>query len=449
MRLVYERVPHRHVRLQPATFDGLRLAETLEVAPGQFERYLRDQLTRRADHRCAESLDEFRAAQRAVTMQGQVRSGDRHEKDDRSRIDDPRTWVLGWANERKIEALTEQLVAAQDEYAAVQETLSQFDAERAGADARLTALGVLEQFPEWRELNWAEARSRAAAADEERERLLAGSARLGEIEGLLKVNEARTSQVRARLEKLQGEISVLEHRIGQASRAREQEREFVAAERPGSLDAARAVYDELKQRLGRPTPVHADDCSSRAADMTSGFQRDIDRLNKEIGGYAQSLLAYMGDVRRRWPEATTAMDASVEARGEYRAFRNRVADDDLPAFEEEFKRQLNTNTIRELAGFASWLRRQADEIHGRVNRINDALGAVPFNEGRYIKLVAERTVNQEVQAFRTESAPPPTTPWAPTTTATPSSGSCRSSASSSGSRGARRTSRPTRPGRAG
>ena len=37
-----------------------------------------------------------------------------------------------------------------------------------------------------------------------------------------------------------------------------------------------------------------------------------------------------------------------------------------------------------------------------MSRINKALCAVPFNEGRYITLVAERTVNQEVQAFRTE-----------------------------------------------
>ena len=98
------------------------------------------------------------------------------------------------------------------------------------------------------------------------------------------------------------------------------------------------------------------------------------------------------------------MDASIDARGEFRAFRDRVRQDDLPAFEVEFKRQLNTNTIRELAGFASWLRRQADEIHARVDRINEALGAIDYSPGRYITLVAERTVNQEVQAFRSESA---------------------------------------------
>ena len=42
-----------------------------------------------------------------------MRSGDRHEKDDRSRVDDPRSWVLGWINERKIAALTEHMVELQ------------------------------------------------------------------------------------------------------------------------------------------------------------------------------------------------------------------------------------------------------------------------------------------------------------------------------------------------
>ena len=44
-------------------------------------------------------------ARKAVTREGQVRSGERHDKDDRHRVDDPRRWVLGWANERKIAAL--------------------------------------------------------------------------------------------------------------------------------------------------------------------------------------------------------------------------------------------------------------------------------------------------------------------------------------------------------
>jgi len=79
-----------------------------------------------------------------------------------------------------------------------------------------------------------------------------------------------------------------------------------------------------------------------------------------------------------------------------------VAQDDLPRFEQEFKEQLNTNTIRELASFGNWLRRQSDEIHSRVDRINEALGAIDYSPGRIIKLIAERTDNQDVRQFRND-----------------------------------------------
>jgi uncharacterized protein YPO0396 len=110
----------------------------------------------------------------------------------------------------------------------------------------------------------------------------------------------------------------------------------------------------------------------------------------------------MGEVLRRWPELRSDLDPSVESRADFVALRERVAGDDLPRYEGEFKRLLNTETIRELAQFNNWLRRQADEIAVRVDRINNALSAIPYNPGRYIRLEKERTDNQDVQAFRTE-----------------------------------------------
>ncbi len=83
------------------------------------------------------------------------------------------------------------------------------------------------------------------------------------------------------------------------------------------------------------------------------------------------------------------MDADIDARHDFQAFHDRVADDDLPRFEADFKEQLNTNTIRELAGFNSWLNRQADEIHVRIDRINDAMGAIDYKPGRFIRLEKE------------------------------------------------------------
>ena len=114
-KLVYERVPRQRVRLQSPGHEGLVLADCIEVKDGPFREYLVDELVKRADYRCASSLEEFRSQRRAVTREGQVRSGERHEKDDRHRVDDPRRWVLGWANERKIAALRTELAELEEE----------------------------------------------------------------------------------------------------------------------------------------------------------------------------------------------------------------------------------------------------------------------------------------------------------------------------------------------
>ena len=60
------------------------------------------------------------------------------------------------------------------------------------------------------------------------------------------------------------------------------------------------------------------------------------------------------------------------------------------------------NTIRELAGFHNWLLRQSDEIGQKIELINEALGAIDFNPGRYVRLDREHTVNQDVRQFRAD-----------------------------------------------
>ena len=400
-RLVYERVSVRRVPLQPrSTSGGLLLADTIEIADGPFRDYLRDELARRADFTCVDTIEQFRDEHRAVTRQGQVRSGDRHEKDDRSRVDDPRSWVLGWVNERKIAALTAHMSDIQKQLDEADSRYAALRGERDQVARRQSALDNLAVFRSWTELHWEEASGRAVAAEQERQRLISGSSALAAIEQQLVHNAEKTADVRTMLDTLNGDVRVQEELIKRATATRKADQQLVSSVCEADTAAARARFDQLTARLGDAMPRSADACTAAADGLTTGLQSTIDRVGRELGGYTQSLLQYMAEVRRRWPEATTEMDASVAARDEFRAFHDRVATDDLPRFEVEFKRQLNVNTIRELAQFNNWLRRESDEIHARVDRINDALGAIDYSPGRYIRLVTERTVNTDVRDFR-------------------------------------------------
>lgn len=402
VKLVYERVSARRVPLQREMSGALMLADCLDIREGDFEGYLADELTRRANFRCVDSVEELRSERRAVTAEGQVRSGDRHEKDDRSNVADPRNWVLGWTNERKIEALTALLTVQQQEYLTAKEQLEAEQQRRSLLTAQRSAWDRLAEYPDWAELDHAEADARSRDADDERARLLAGSSELEEIERAIADTDTRIDACESRRDELNREIGKVEDRIERAERELAQDERYVAEQPDVAMAVARATYDDLSALLGRELPATAAACEAARDGLTADLTRAIERLGREIGGYITSLVQGMGEVLRRWPELQSDLDASVDARADFLAVHQRVAADDLPRFEDEFKRQLNTNAIRELAQFNNWLRRQAEEIDTRVGRINEALGAIPYNPGRYIRLDKQRTDNTDVANFRTE-----------------------------------------------
>ena len=401
-KLVYERVPRQQVRLQPSGHDGLLLADCIDIKDGPFREYLRNELTKRADFRCAASLQEFRSLRRAVTREGQVRSGERHEKDDRHRVDDPRRWVLGWANERKIAALRSELAELEAEREAASTELARLSAQREALQERLDALLRVEGFRSWTDLDVDEAESRANGHDAERLRLQAGSSRLAEISRALDRNAEEATVAAELIRKLTGELATTAAAAERAKHDKKRDDDVVAAQPERELATARASYLALGERLGINRPTRAADCAETETSLSADLHRRIERLTRELGGYGQSLGQYMLEVLRRWPELRADMDANVEARHEFLAFRDRVATDDLPRFESEFKEQLNKNAIQELAGFNNWLNRQASVIDERVHRINEALGAVPYNPGHFIRLEREPTTNQDVAQFRSD-----------------------------------------------
>ncbi len=401
-KLVYERVSERRIPLQRQGDGSLLLADCLETKDGPFREYLLAELTRRADFRCAGTLAEFRAESRAVTREGQVRSGNRHEKDDRHRVDDPRRWVLGWANARKIAALRTELAELDRERTKVGAELADLTGRRDSLQSRLEGLARLDGFNSWSDLDVAEAESRADEHDAERTRLESGSSRLEEITRSLAHNAKRATATAEMVETLTGRLATTAAAITQAKQHKARDDDYVGSRPDHELSVARSSYGPLDARLGSSRPASSADCAETETQLSAHLHKRIERLTRELGGYGQSLCQYMSEVLRRWPELRADMDASVEARADFVALRERVATDDLPRFEREFKDQLNKNAIQELAGFNNWLNRQASAIDERVDRINEALGAVPYNPGRYIRLEKQPTNNTDVALFRAD-----------------------------------------------
>lgn len=400
--LVYLRVAERRVRTVVAERPGIRLVDAIEVEPGPFAEYLSAELAHRADHVLAESVAQLQREERAVTREGLVRNRDRHDKDDRRSASDPRTWVLGRGSEQKIAALTAERDEQDATLSGIEAALTALDAESDALAVRTQALAALEHYPSWADIDVESAATALDALEREKDSLVAGSSQLAAIDERLAALDAEDARLGAEIETVVTQIGGISTTLLTHERRHQRELDAVALMGEAVLDRAQAHYAALEKRGVKGQTQTVEDWDQLRESLTTSLTAAIETTQKEMNGYTTNIQAQMGEFLRRWPDYRAEMDASVQSIGDFRALHERVQRDDLPSFEAEFRHQLNTNAVRELAQFNAWLRRQADDISERVRVINEALGAIDYNPGRIIVLIAEPTVNQDVRQFRAD-----------------------------------------------
>jgi uncharacterized protein YPO0396 len=395
-RLVYYRIP-AHLSAAPELPPARSLAATLEVKDSPFRPWLEAQLVRRAGHERVASIEEFQRSPKAITRAGQLKEpGGRHEKNDTTRIDDRRSYVLGWSNEEKIDALLHQAQVLQERLNGRGEERRHLQAAIDAAREREHGLSQLQLFDSWAELDWAACVSRIAELTAERERLLAASGELdridrelGELRATITATDDAHGAARERRGAADGALTEAEQRAARVQ-DRLQAAATVPAEVLAELDARAAALD---------APATLDEVDALEQRLSRAITEQRERRQRTQGTTETRLVTAMGAFCRLHPTETAEMDASVAAAGEFRALHDRLVSDDLPRFEATFKRYLNENTIRDIAGFLAELNRRADLILERVATINASLVGIDYNPGRYIRLDAQRTSRPEVKDF--------------------------------------------------
>jgi uncharacterized protein YPO0396 len=397
-RLVYYRVPPAVAATDRSGLSARSLYTKLEIKPSPWQAWLDRELLHRAEFECVKTMAEFRKAPKAITRAGQIKDGGgRHEKDDRTRIDDRTQYVLGWSNESKIDAL---LAEAGRLHGELTRLGAQRDATKAAldqVDGLSATLAKLDEFGSFEEIDWERVVMRVAA-------LQAEKAEIERSSGELRRLTAELERVAERIEDADGALAHVTGRIGGVSNeitAAESGRaaaEQVLAEPPCAQ--ARAHFDAITDRLGGRELATISDCDQGRDLLHMALANAADNLARRQREAGNRAVAKMSGFRRRYPAETTELDDSVESASGYRELHDRLISDDLPRFEADFKDFLNTNTIRDIAGFHSELTRQVELIKDRISIINDSLVGIEYGPGRYIRLDLQPTVNTEIRDFR-------------------------------------------------
>jgi uncharacterized protein YPO0396 len=402
-RLVYLRVGKGEAAPSGDRMQPQSLFRKLQFRPGHdLTPWVRDEVLRRFDFRCCESIDEFNeTVHRAMTENRHVKvGGDRHEKDDRPRAVDPRHYVLGWDNREKLRRIAERIRQLQAELTHLETTIAaradSLDRLRGQQSAAVAAL----ETPDFDAIDVRKHQREIIALEREKAELESSN----ETVKTLRQRLARAEDVERQLgnerdETLKREQALTDEIAAGQRLVANAQRQLAAAKAEGSFEASAVRFESLRESLGGPA-LSSGNVFDREKKWRDETMRRVERLRKAIEPVADHLVAAMGRYLREFKEEQSDLDASVHALDSFLGLLAHLRDEALPRHEKKFKDRLNDKVTQEVALFHGSLRHECKQIEGKIDQLNAALAQLEYHPGTFMQLEPRDVNDREIADFR-------------------------------------------------
>jgi uncharacterized protein YPO0396 len=377
-RLVYYRTSAAEAGANAArVMKTSSLVFKLNVKEGGHANWLKAELRQRYDYDCVDSLRAFRAApERALTREGQVKhSKTRHEKDDRSSVDDRRHWVLGFDNRDKQALFRQQQEALQQRKTQLDADFERLRQQQQHGAARAIACNTLLNL-QWQEIDALPPMTRIAAIEQQLQALREGNSSLQQIDQQLRETAALVSSAESDVRDTDVRCRGVRDKID------DQRRQLQALENDPAIVALtphqQHGLDQLYAALPDAVSLNRVDQADRAVGKTLAAQAD--QLDHEIRHCERDIEARFADFIREWKADSAGLDATLAAASDFFAKLARLESDGLPAHEQRFFELLQNQSHQNLAALATYLNDGRKAILERMELVNDSLRQVPFNQ---------------------------------------------------------------------
>jgi len=402
-RLVYYRIQaNSRDKAQDKDLHPDSLVHKIAIKPDtEFYVWIEQELNRRFDYACCETIEQFRRENQAITLAGQIKSsGQRHEKDDRHRLDDRSRYILGWTNQAKINALMLKKDTLKKSIQTAANAISTLQQDQKKLREQQTQLVQLDAFNEFDDMDWQPLAKSIAQLEQERAQLEAASNVLKTLQSSLDDLERDIKEVEHKLDEQKDAKSKHEERYAQATQQLTACHEELSCS--GSDHVILAELDVLRDQALGAHQLSVESCDNKQQALREWLQKKLESEDGKLKTLEERIIRAMEGYKRDFPAETLDVDVQVSAGPEFKAMLVQLTADDLPQFEQRFKALLNENTIREIANFQSQLNRERQEIKERIEHINKSLAEIEYNPGRYIRLEAQDNSDFELKAFRND-----------------------------------------------
>ena len=401
-RLVYFRAQEEKGKAITRATTSDALYRKLRIKPDSpFYEWLERWLASRFDHICCEDLSQFRRQPKALTLQGQIKSGGkRHEKDDRHALHDRARFVLGWSNEEKIRALEKSLATLSNEIMELAQKSQEITTRLRALTRRRDHARDLRNIIKFDDIDWQTPARDIATLEEEKQQIEASSDTLKQLRERLVGARERITLAESKKTRLERQDAQLEDRIGQSKQSLEAakalKKEWDNTQRERLLPRLESLFEQ--SHAGVQSTLQNLDKQQRR--LREHIQAEIDKLEARRKRLNDKLVAAMLAYKTDYPVETQEVDTSIEALTEFGDMLTNLQTEDLPRHEARFREMLHEETIQGVAMFRAQLDREQKEISDKIDTINHSLKQIEYNSGTFIRLMQDIAQDVEIREFR-------------------------------------------------
>jgi uncharacterized protein YPO0396 len=372
------------------------LVRKLNVARGPYSEWLKEELKVHFDLECAETLQTFRAASRAVTREGQVKHNfTRHEKNDRQRIDDGSRWVLGFDNKAKLKLYKDKAIELGGRITELEDALKKVREEESEQQSQLLHCQTLSNLT-WSDVDVGSLLTRIDELKKRAEAEKAARPDLARMDELIKVQEDKhlAAVKKKNTEEIKGggiqrDIDTLQGKLEELGRL------FPTADRPPPFkDALDARYADIKRE------VTLDSLDQVTNQVERAFGVELRTLESRMSDLRNSITQRFAEFNRHWPAEAGGLDPTMESAGDYFGKLQRLVSDGLPQFEARFLALLRDQSDQNMTLLSTKLDQERSAIRARMELVNESLQTAPFNPGTHLVIETTDKSLEEVRQFR-------------------------------------------------
>lgn len=395
---VNQRNNHLHVRLlevrtpaKPSQFLGDGFAAKLNLKEHAYIGTLH-QLLAELDLHCVDSAEALRTTPHAMTREGLMSGKAQHfDKQDQRRID--QDWMTGFDNRDRLAHLEAQIADQAEKWGALQK--EKLDAQSVHAQAaHFVQLWKQLQALQWDDLDTESVATQLQQLQERLAALLDPQSDTGQAKKRWEAAKDLNQKADAALRTLERQFATM-----QADQRQAKQQQASSAARLSEQPADAATFDERSASLlpgGLPT-LDCEQLDTQERKTQADLHHHLDTHVRHLSELHKDIIRQMAKAQKEDRGALAEQLQEIEALQPYLDRLQVLEEEDLPAKRQRFQDYLNSASDQGVSTLLSGIEAQVAEITERIDRLNDTLARVDFQNGHYLQLDPQTVIHPVLQ----------------------------------------------------